>query len=82
MKLRTEGQLQQLRGKLRSTWGKLTDDDIDQAGGNFDTLVGKIKEKTGESEQQIRSKLRDIQGQNEQGQNETKQQQDYERRHS
>lgn len=58
--LKTEGRLDQARGKIRSTWGDLTDDDFDQARGNTETLIGKIKEKTGDTVENIRSKLDEL----------------------
>jgi uncharacterized protein YjbJ (UPF0337 family) len=53
----TEGFLQKIRGKIRSTWGDLTDDDMDRAGGRLDMLIGTIKEKTGEAEEGIRARF-------------------------
>ena len=42
-----EGQWKQVRGKARKTWGKLTDDDLDRAAGNFDQLAGLIQQRYG-----------------------------------
>jgi len=58
--LKTEGRLDQARGKIRSTWGDLTDDDFDQARGDTETLIGKIKEKTGDTVENIRTKLDEL----------------------
>ena len=55
--LKTEGFLQKIRGKIRQTWGSITDDDVDKARGNLDQMIGTIKQKTGESEDSIREKL-------------------------
>ena len=52
-----EGKLDKLRGRIKESWGVLTDDDIDRAEGKLDRLVGTIKEKTGESADAIRDKL-------------------------
>jgi uncharacterized protein YjbJ (UPF0337 family) len=60
-----EGTLQKARGKIRSTWGNVTDDDIDRAGGNWDVLVGTIKQKTGEAEESIRERIKDLQQEDE-----------------
>jgi uncharacterized protein YjbJ (UPF0337 family) len=57
MNRQDEGTFQRLRGKIRSTWGDITDDDMDKAGGNLDQLVGTIKQKTGEAEEAIRERL-------------------------
>lgn len=42
-----KGNWMQLKGKVRETWGKLTDDEVEKIGGNFDQLVGKVQEKYG-----------------------------------
>ena len=55
-----EGRWQQARGRIRQTWGALTDDELDSARGNWDSLVGAIKEKTGEAADAIGDKLRSI----------------------
>jgi uncharacterized protein YjbJ (UPF0337 family) len=52
-----EGFTQRVRGKVRELWGSVTDDDLDRAQGNLDQLVGTIKQKSGESEEAIRSKI-------------------------
>ncbi len=42
-----KGQWKQLKGELRKKWGKFTDDDIEQIGGEKDKLIGKIMQKYG-----------------------------------
>ena len=44
-----EGNWQQLKGRVREKWGKLTDDEIDVIAGKRDQLIGKIREKYGKS---------------------------------
>jgi len=41
------GNWKQLRGSVRQQWGKLTDDDLEQARGERDKLVGRIQERYG-----------------------------------
>jgi uncharacterized protein YjbJ (UPF0337 family) len=41
------GQWKQMRGMLKSWWGKLTDDDFDKISGQKDRLVGTLQEKYG-----------------------------------
>src|SRR5262244_1077727 len=41
------GQWKQMRGALRSWWGKLTDDDFERIGGQKDKLIGTLQEKYG-----------------------------------
>ncbi|APX91962.1 CsbD family protein [Franzmannia qiaohouensis] len=42
-----EGQWKEVKGKARSSWGEITDDELDQIGGKKDQLVGKIQKKYG-----------------------------------
>ena len=58
--LKTEGRFDQLKGRARSIWGDLTDDDFDRAQGDTQTLIGRIKEKTGETAEEIQRKLGDL----------------------
>lgn len=41
------GKWKQLRGKVKETWGRLTDDDLDAVEGKFERLVGMIQERYG-----------------------------------
>jgi len=41
------GKWQQLVGKVKEQWGKLTDDDLKAVEGKFDKLTGLIREKYG-----------------------------------
>ena len=52
-----EGRWDQLRGKARSLWGSLTDDDLQKVKGNYEQLVGVIKEKTGKTREEIEREL-------------------------
>jgi len=54
------GSWQEIRGKIRSKWGQITDDELQQYGGNLEELVGTIQRKTGESQEAIRSYLDEI----------------------
>jgi uncharacterized protein YjbJ (UPF0337 family) len=44
---RLQGQWKQLKGKVKTKWGKLTDDDLDVIDGQTDLLIGKIQERYG-----------------------------------
>ena len=52
-----EGKWKQLNGETQTQWGKLTEDEIDQAAGNREKLAGIIQERYGvakdEAERQI-----------------------------
>lgn len=52
-----EGRWDVLTGKARQLWGELTNDDVDVAEGHIEELIGRIKERTGESEEHIRDAL-------------------------
>ena len=42
-----KGKWLQLKGKARTQWGKLTDDELDQINGNGEQLVGLLQERYG-----------------------------------
>jgi uncharacterized protein YjbJ (UPF0337 family) len=44
-----QGNWNEIKGKLRNKWGQLTNDDLQQAHGSVDQLVGLIQRKTGEA---------------------------------
>jgi uncharacterized protein YjbJ (UPF0337 family) len=46
------GQWNQLRGSVKSWWGRLTDDDLDRIGGQKDKLVGLVQEKYGQTREE------------------------------
>lgn len=52
-----EGQWKQMKGKVKTKWGKLTDDDLTTIAGHKDQLVGRIQERYGiqkdEAERQV-----------------------------
>jgi uncharacterized protein YjbJ (UPF0337 family) len=45
---------------VKEAWGVLTDDELDRTEGKWDRLVGLIKERTGETESEVESKLRGL----------------------
>jgi uncharacterized protein YjbJ (UPF0337 family) len=52
-----KGQWNQLKGRVRQQWGKLTDDDVDQIQGNAEILIGKLQERYGRSKEDARRDL-------------------------
>lgn len=52
-----EGRWDQLKGRVRQAWGDLTDDDFQRAQGDYEQLVGIIKERTGQTREEIESRL-------------------------
>lgn len=55
-----QGSWQELSGKIRSKWGQLTQDELQQFKGNTDQLVGFLQRKTGESRAKIEKFLDDV----------------------
>ena len=57
-----KGRWAQLKGELKTQWGKLTDNDLTQIEGEKDKLVGKVRERYGierdEAERQVNDWLR------------------------
>jgi len=52
-----KGQWSQLKGRIRKQWGKLTDDDVDQAQGDAEVLSGKIQERYGRTKDEARKEV-------------------------
>jgi uncharacterized protein YjbJ (UPF0337 family) len=42
-----KGKWHQLKGEVKSRWGKLTDDDLDRVEGEAEKLVGRVQERYG-----------------------------------
>jgi uncharacterized protein YjbJ (UPF0337 family) len=52
-----KGQWNQLKGKLKQQWGRLTDDDIAEINGDRDLLIGKLQELYGRSREDAEKDL-------------------------
>jgi uncharacterized protein YjbJ (UPF0337 family) len=46
------GKWREMRGTLRSWWGRLSDDDLERIGGQKDRLIGVVQEKYGQTREQ------------------------------
>jgi uncharacterized protein YjbJ (UPF0337 family) len=61
------GQWKQMRGELKSWWGRLTDDDLERVGGHKDQLVGLVQEKYGyvreHAEHEVERRLKEFEDQ-------------------
>jgi uncharacterized protein YjbJ (UPF0337 family) len=55
-----QGNWNELKGKLRSKWGQLTNDELQTFDGNVDRLVGLIQRKTGEARGAIERYLEEL----------------------
>ncbi len=56
------GNWNEIKGKIRSRWGQLTDDDLGQFRGEVDHLVGTIQRKSGEGREAIERYLNELSG--------------------
>ena len=52
-----EGRWKELKGNIKEQWGKLTDDEIDQAEGKRDILLGKLQAKYGIAKEEAEKQL-------------------------
>jgi uncharacterized protein YjbJ (UPF0337 family) len=46
-----EGKWEQVKGRIKQRWAKLTDDDLGQLRGRREELIGKIRERYGDTEE-------------------------------
>jgi uncharacterized protein YjbJ (UPF0337 family) len=51
------GKWKQMRGELKTWWGKLTDDDFDRIGGQKDKLIGLLQERYGYTREQAEREI-------------------------
>jgi uncharacterized protein YjbJ (UPF0337 family) len=58
------GQWKQMRGELKSWWGRLGDDDLERVGGQKDQLIGLVQSKYGyvreHAEQEVERRLKEF----------------------
>jgi uncharacterized protein YjbJ (UPF0337 family) len=55
-----KGKWTQVKGEVRSKWGKLTDDDLTQIEGETEKMIGKLQERYGYGRQQAEKELNDF----------------------
>lgn len=53
-----KGQWKQLSGKMKSHWGKLTDDDLRVSEGDTKYLIGKLQERYGITKEEAQRQIR------------------------
>lgn len=54
---RVEGNWKQLKGKIRTQWGKLTDEDLDMIAGRREELAGRVQERYGIAKDKAESEI-------------------------
>jgi uncharacterized protein YjbJ (UPF0337 family) len=55
-----KGQWKQLAGKLKTKWGKLTDNDLTIAEGDSEYLAGKIQERYGVAREEAHKQVKEF----------------------
>ena len=55
-----QGQWKQVRGEIKSWWGKLTQDDLDRIEGSFDKLAGILQQRYGYSVREAQHEIADF----------------------
>ena len=53
-----EGKWDEIKGKVKEQWGKLTDDDIKQVEGSYDQLHGNLQKKYGYTKDQADEEIK------------------------
>jgi uncharacterized protein YjbJ (UPF0337 family) len=61
-----EGKYKEMHGQIKEWWGKLTDDDLEQAGGNAEQIVGLLQQKYGytreHAEEEFNRRIKEVKG--------------------
>ena len=52
-----DGKWKEKQGQIKEWWGKLTDDDLEQAAGNSEQIVGLLQQKYGYTHQRAEQEL-------------------------
>ena len=52
-----QGKWKEMKGDLRSQWGDLTDDEVDQAAGDREKFEGLIQQKYGKTKEEVREEV-------------------------
>jgi uncharacterized protein YjbJ (UPF0337 family) len=55
-----QGKWAQMKGSVRTKWGKLTDDDITEIQGEAEKMIGKLQERYGYNREQAEKELDDF----------------------
>lgn len=52
------GKWEEIKGKIKQQWGKVTDDDLMQAKGSYQEILGILQKRYGERKEQMEEELR------------------------
>ena len=60
MNLQLKGSWNEIKGKLKQKYGRLTDQDLMFAEGKEDELLGRLQKRLGRTQDEIRSEIEDM----------------------
>ena len=55
-----KGKWMQIKGEVKSQWGKLTDDDLDRVEGDSEKLIGRVQERYGYAREDAKREVDDF----------------------
>lgn len=55
-----EGKWEEMKGKIKQQWGKLTDDDLKEIEGNHQELLGKLQKNYGYTKEEAKKMIDDL----------------------
>ena len=55
-----KGKWKDVKGGVRKLWGKITDDELEQAKGDLTSISGIIQQRYGENKESIKAKMNDL----------------------
>ena len=55
-----KGKWRQIKGEVKSQWGKLTDDDLDRVEGDAEKLIGRVQERYGYQREDAKREVDDF----------------------
>ncbi|MCP0913225.1 MULTISPECIES: CsbD family protein [Legionella] len=55
-----QGKWEEVKGKIKKTWGKITDDELDELEGNQQEIFGKLQKHYGYSKEEAKKAIDDF----------------------
>lgn len=55
-----QGKWKEIKGEIKTLWGKLTDDELDKTSGNLESIAGIIQQRYGNKKEEIQDKLHSV----------------------
>ena len=55
-----KGKWNEIKGEIRTQWGKMTEDELEQSSGNMTSIAGLIQQRYGAKKEEVQEKLNNI----------------------